>query len=365
MQIWFPEPNALDDSALRRGEDPVQYLARSTRHRARETRRFLNENISMLPAEAQKGTYDALCSRYFSAFFELIVGRTLQTVGATIEVEKQLSSGRRPDFHAHFPDGTIIVEAVSPNFDAPFGEEFKLRNPLTDIVESFVPDGWSVMIAQLPNVGPNDSKREFRARVKRIMATLPPPEPGVDLYLQDKLPTGLIRFRLIPRPRNSPPVLAEGSAAYLSNFEAILEQKFREKRNQIKQKIGESLPALLAVQYIWDDALDDFDSALYGRTTESFDSSGRIISHFRNGGLFAGNSEVEPTFAGILAYRVGYTSVYGPVLYCHPRFNGQFPEALNRLERRQCVDGTDIVSDSADEEWATDLSRSLKFVRKE
>ena len=362
MQNWFPEPNTSDDSPSPRGEQPVDYLARSTCHRARELRRFLNENISMLPEDAQKSTYDALFTRYGSAFFELILGRTLQTLGATLEVEKALESGRRPDFHAHFAESTIIIEAVSPNFDAPFGEEFRIRNPLTNIVESLVPDGWSVMISHLPNIGPNDSKREFKTKVAKIMAALPASAPGAELTVQEELPTGQIRFRFISSRAGCAPIMEEVSAAHFSNFDQILEQKLRKKRDQVKQQVGESLPALLAVEYAWDDTLEDFDSALYGRTTESFDSSLQTVSRFRQGGLFAGNTEDEPTFAGILAYRVGCTSVHGPVLYRHPRFSGRLPKALNKLECRNCVDGFNIYCQAASETWAKELANSLHFV---
>lgn len=358
MQIWFREPSALDESPYRRGEDPAAYLARSTKHRARETRRFLNENISMLPEDAQKGTYDALCTRYVSAFFELIVGRTLQILGATIEVEKPLASGRRPDFHAHFPNATIIVEAVSPNFDAPFGDEFKLRNPLTEIIERLVPDDWCVGISQLPNIGPNDSKREFRAKIEAIMSTLPTAARGRVLTIHDELPSGQIRFTLKPRNAGWPPIMRETSSAHFSNFDQILEQKFREKRTQVK---GATFPALLAVEIQSGDADEDIDSALYGRTTESRDSSGTVISLFREGGLFGGNSTSAPTFAGLLAYRVGYTSVDGPVLYYHPRFNDRLPEALSKLACRKCVDGLNIDSQPASETWANELSNSLRF----
>ena len=108
--------------------------------------------------------------------------------------------------------------------------------------------------------------------------------------------------------------------------------------------------------------IEDFDHAIYGRTTESINDSGEVVSRSREGGLFTVNREDDPTFAGLLAYRVGYTSVSGPVLYSHPRFKDNLPEALDKLEQRQCEDGCNIESQPASETWAKELSNSLRLV---
>src|SRR5215207_3604421 len=82
--LWFPEPSRSDDSAANRGEPTTDWLQRSTHPRAKAARRFLNENLSALPSEHQGVLYRMLHERWHSAFFELIVGRTLQVLGATI-----------------------------------------------------------------------------------------------------------------------------------------------------------------------------------------------------------------------------------------------------------------------------------------
>lgn len=144
--IWFSEPSIVDDTWGHRGEQPSDWLARSTLPMARAIRRFLNENISLLPEGAQSKPVDALRHRYKSAFFELIVARTLQILGATITVEAKQIDNKQPDFIAPFPNGLVVVEAASPNFDAKAGEEAKDRNPLTDIIESLAPEGWSIQV---------------------------------------------------------------------------------------------------------------------------------------------------------------------------------------------------------------------------
>ncbi len=87
--VWFPEPDTEDATPAHRGEPTTDWLKRSTNDRARATRRFFNVQISALPSNSQQDIFEALHNRdrYHSAFFELVVSRTLQTLGAEIEIE--------------------------------------------------------------------------------------------------------------------------------------------------------------------------------------------------------------------------------------------------------------------------------------
>jgi hypothetical protein len=76
-QEWFPAPSRTDDTYGRKGEPTTAWLQRSTVARAIAWRRFLNQNLSMLPRVHQPVLYQALHDRWHSAFFELIVARTL------------------------------------------------------------------------------------------------------------------------------------------------------------------------------------------------------------------------------------------------------------------------------------------------
>jgi hypothetical protein len=82
--VWFSEPSQADESWGRRGESVTSWVERATLSRARATRRFLNENLAVVPNEQQAALYRALHDRWPSAFFELIVARTLQ-VGSTLQ----------------------------------------------------------------------------------------------------------------------------------------------------------------------------------------------------------------------------------------------------------------------------------------
>jgi hypothetical protein len=63
--------------------------------------------------------------KWHSTFFELIVARLLQELGASLVSEGSNREGRRPDFTAQFSDGAIIVEAKAPVFN--FATQSKAR----------------------------------------------------------------------------------------------------------------------------------------------------------------------------------------------------------------------------------------------
>ena len=165
--VWFPEPPRADDSWGRHGEALTSWAERSTLPRARATRRFLNENLLALPKEQQPGLYRALHDRWPSAFFELIAARTLQVLGASIEIEPGGAEDIRIDLVASFPDSTVGVEAVAPAFNVEVGEQVKQRNPLLDIIESLAPPDLWFLVESLPELGPSDSKKPFKKAVER------------------------------------------------------------------------------------------------------------------------------------------------------------------------------------------------------
>src|SRR5688572_22019060 len=109
-KIWFAEPDRADESAANRDEHTLDWLARCTNWKAKECRRFLNEYLHLLPTDMVESFQQNARHRWRSAFFELVVARTLQELGAEITVEETNESGRRPDFRAAFPDASIIVE---------------------------------------------------------------------------------------------------------------------------------------------------------------------------------------------------------------------------------------------------------------
>jgi hypothetical protein len=361
--IWFPEPSTVDDSWGRRGEQPVEWLARSTLTRARAMRRFLNENISKIPVDTQSKIFDALHHRYKSAFFELIVARTLQILGATITVEAKQSDNKQPDFLAQFPDSLIVVEAASPNFNADAGEEVKNRNPLTDIIESLVPEGWSVQVWELPKIGQADSKKAFKRVVAEMLSIPPPSNDASEIDLTEELPSGIIDLHLVPRRPNWPPIALESPSAVIDDSKELIRRVVRRKRRQVRKA---DVPVLLAIEGSWlSGSLESFDLALYGHTCAVFNVRREMEApRFIADGLFTNISDKTPTYAGVLAFpEVGFSSVSMPVLYHHPRFDGHLPKAFSVLEQHWYEHGMGINSVKIRAKTSENLLEPLVFVR--
>jgi len=336
--VWFPEPSRIDDTYAWRGEDTTDWLRRSTVTRARECRHFLNENFSKLPGEYQTVLHHALHNRWPSAFFELIVARTLQVLGADIEVEPESEAGTRIDFLAHFPDSTVSVEAVAPVFDADAGETAKRRSSLLDIVESLAPPSWRIMVVELPDLGPSDSRLQFKKTIKELLDTVPPEVTAEPMDLQSELPSGEVHLRVLPErglgDSGGPVVVAHPALTVFDNSEEKIRKAVKRKRRQ-GRNVG--MPAILAVHATGiSSELHDFDLALYGREVGFFDTYARQITktEFQADGMFNRSGD-EPTFAAVLAFvNVNFPGGPDPVLYLHPRFRGNLPESLLGIETR-------------------------------
>jgi hypothetical protein len=338
---WFPEPSRADDTYANRGELVTDWLKRSTLPRAKEIRRFLNENLAKIPQDHQLVLYRALHERWHSAFPELIVARTLQLLGGTIEAEPESEAGTRIDFQACFADGEVGVEVVSPVFDPDAGDVMKRHSPLLEIIESLAPPGWRIMVGSLPDLGPSDSKRGFKAAVERLLDT-EPPEPAAGLKrVGTRLPEGELRLGILPQRASGVEgrvIMSEPTVAAWNISEEKIRKAIKKKRPQGRNV---EIPSILAVYANGiSTTFEDFDYALYGRevgvlgtetATGVLDVSG---SEFHADGVF-NKGEGDPTWAAVLAF-VGMYLGGGvdPVLYLHPRFQGDLPETLTSIERR-------------------------------
>jgi hypothetical protein len=329
---WFAEPTFPDDTWGRRGESFTDWLARSTLPRAVAARRFLNSNLATLPVAIQPVLFAALRTRWQSAFFEMIVARTLQALGASLVCEPEGCDGSRIDYAARFADYLVNVEAVSPVVNAQAGETVKQRSPLLDIVEPMVPKGWGAMVLDLPLIGPNDSKRQFRRQVASLMASLPlTADQPVDLAAD--LPQGRVSLRLWPGDFGGQPILAEPAIASWNDTEERIRWAVGRKKRQARA----AGPALVAIHAGGiGSEFEDFDIAFFGRTFERINQQWKVIeTGFQPSGLFANRRSEPPVLAGALAFiRVGFRPFPDPVLYMHPRFPGSLPDSLLMLERR-------------------------------
>lgn len=361
LNIWLPEPETPDDSYADRGEHTLDWLGRCTNLKARECRRFLNENLSMLPTNVQNSIRRAAYHRWKSALFELIVARILQELGATIELEQTNSEGRKPDFTAKFPDETIIVEAVSPIFNAEAGDTIKHRNPLFRIIESNIPQGWSVGVWELPKIGPSDSRKEFERAVKQMLSISPPVEGAEDIELFAEISTGVIRLHLWPGKMKSRRLMWEAPITAFDNSKERILRAVRKKRSQVRSSNN---PVLLAIDAsgISSD-FEDFDQVLFGHTYESYNIRRQLEERgFKPDGAFNTRSSKPPTYAGVLAFlNVGLWGGPASILYNHPRFMGNLPKSILGLEQRRYNKALNEIQ--AVPAKIHDLMQRLKFVQ--
>jgi len=344
---WFPEPTQADDTYLSRGEQITNWLKRSTIPGAKECRRFLNENLTSLPSGYQPVLYQALHDRWHSAFFELIVARTLQVLGAEIDIEPSSEAGTRIDFLARFSDHTVSVEAVAPVFNADVGKTAARRAPLLEIIESLAPTGWRVMVVELPDIGPSDSRRQFRKTVRQLFKTAPPKSWSGSKDLIAELPSGEVRLRLLPERDPGAPVgpavVTEPALSAFDNSEQRIRRAINRKRRQGRNV---ATPAILAVHATGiSSEFEDFDLALYGRevTVAEAETYQIVGTRFQADGVFNRGGK-EPTFAAVLAFvNVNFPGGPDPVLYLHPRFRGDLPDSLMCIERRSYNSNAETV----------------------
>ena len=189
---------------------------------------------------------NSLRERWSSAFFELVVARLLQEMGATIAIEVTSPSGKRPDFSASFADCAVVVEATTPVVNGEVGELAKRRIPLLDFIESHKPAGWSVGVSELPDIGYAESRLPFQRAVRGMLDVPPPRDCDEQREVVRELSSGTIRMMLVPnRVVEADVLLWESGMGYCDNTESRIVHAVRRKRGQVRDV---TLPVLLAIE---------------------------------------------------------------------------------------------------------------------
>jgi hypothetical protein len=331
------------------GEGQAAWLRRSTLPRAARIRAFLNDAIEHVPGPAAVD----LCRRlhrgpFQSAFFELMVGRYLQLMGARLEHEPRGENGARVDWGATFADGsTIYVEATSPSYNKGTARGQTNNGPLLDIIEDETPNGWSVMVHGLPHVGPNDRRSEFRDTVRAMFASVPliaSAVSGEPLELVRSTSKGQIKLALLPVRYDDGPIVAGPAYGFVDDSPLVIARAVKGKRQQGRAFPGRVIVAVDA-RFLTHDF--DFDIALFGRSVMHLDFDHQVSGYsFNPSGELATQSVME--FPGVLAFLdLGVYRGTDPILYVHPQFDGSsLPDAFGELERRS-FDGEAITTSPA------------------
>jgi hypothetical protein len=328
----FSEPEELDDTWAPDEESVVSWLERSTLPRAKNIRQFLNELLAAIPTDLQGQFQDNLRHRWNSAFFELVVARTIQLLGGQFEVEITNDKGRRPDFRARFPSQEFVIEAMSPKFDRETADRIVQDTELKRIIERNMPSEWSVLLHRLPKFDPSESRSPLK-KVMQGLRDLAPPTHENDLReFTFDLPQGTLAFTLVPRLVGVGNVLSGPAYTSFSDSQQRILYALKKKRNQTR---SEKLPVILAIHASGiSSSFEDFDTTLFGHTVSRVGADGQELDvYFRPDGLFS-RLGIRNSYAGVLAFiHLTPLGMQGPVLYLHPDAEVK-DTGWERLERR-------------------------------
>jgi len=336
----FPEPSVPNTAAPRWGTiDMAAWLASSTLPVAHGVREFLDRSLDALPPDAAAN----LCRRlrdeppFEHVFFELLVGRFLQVLGAEVAHQPVGLDGKNVDWRATFPGGQVVyVEATSPAYNRAGQRERARREALLAIIEDEVPPGWWVAAEQLSRLGLNEPRREFRRTVRSMFANLPDGSGfsiANRLHIEALTAHGQIVLELWPGNPKGSPIKSASLGAHYDDSALRVAVVARAKRPQARAFVGEVV--LLAIDSLFGGPdIEDYDEALFGHTVVHIAIEGGVTGYsFKPDGALTIQGAAE--YAGVLAFgRVHMFGAGDPILYRHPRFTGSLPDALLSLRQR-------------------------------
>ena len=335
--VYFPEPTSPDESWQEWDETAVNWLARSTQPRARAIREFLNVNLGNFSPKDAKSLAQKLKQDWQSFFFEIVVGRYLQVLGAEVEYEPDGSNGTHVDYRATFPDGVVVsVECVSKRFNQEPQQTIERNANLARMLAEVGPTGWIIEFKRFPTANSADEFQPYVETAKQFYSTLPEPAadgPRVEFVWQGV--NGRMELEAIPFPKGT-------MANHLGPAVAFMDDSIVRLRNALidshkrKQARGATPPVVLAIDCPFNgpDA-EDFDQALFGQTVDhrDIDSGTSLGITFNPNGLLVTDKDIP--FAGVLAFlKLSVVGAADPVLYLNPYQRWKLPAALASHETR-------------------------------
>ena len=356
--VWLSEPVVLDDSPSNSNEHPLDWLYRCTNAKAKECRRFLNECLGKFPTNIQDKFKHNLKVRWAPTYFELIVARFLQELGAEIEFEIENKEGRNPDFLAKFDYGDIVVEAKAPTFNKSAFDSQVHQIPLLELIEANIPDGLAAVVWEVPNILPSDSKKEFKKVIEQIFCSLS--SMSLPIELTKATSQGLIRIQFFCYPTVGRKILAEPPLSLWDDSEKRIKSVIKKKRSQVRSS---NVPVLLALCASFLNDKEDFDIALLGHSYERLGIHGEVIeTGFSPNGIFSPIGNNPPTFSGALVFLnfASFVPCSMPILYRHPRFSGKLPRVFEMLELRTYDQEQKILK--VEEAKLNDIIEKIGFV---
>ncbi len=342
--IYIPEPAVPDLTRPRWAERALDYYRRSTQPESHEVRKFLNRTLNHFPPKHASGYVGKLRSDWRSFYFELIVGRYLQVLGADIEPNAKGSNGTDVDYRATFPDGVVVsIECVSKKYNEAAQREMDRNNDMTNMLDEVGPHKWVISFRELPRAM---SEAEFQPYVDNaagFYATLPTPvEDGPHISFEWVGEQGRLRLEAIPFPRGT-------MANHMGPGVGWIDNSIQRLRNALidghkrRQARGAFPPVLLAIDCPFNGpGTDEFDQALFGQETDhrGFNLHESVGVSFNPNGLLVTDKDIP--FAGVIAFLgMRMTEAADPVLYLNPYQRWKLPAALAAHETRLWTSGID------------------------
>lgn len=256
-----------------------------------------------------------------------------QEIGYNINYEPILGSGKTPDFLINTSLGEYVIECISPIFNSEVGNYYKQITPLIDIVRRYVPANWRVLIENLPDIGFNDSKKQFKSFLKNELQKLSKEDGKAGIPIGKEFPQGNLELTLFFKPERSEPILNYPPYAYMENSVSRIKHALDEKRKQLRSI---TQPVILAIQgSATGTDLEDFDQVLFGHSYEMMGANREVVKNgFKPDGIFISDN-TKPTFQGVLAFHeVGFQQLRKPTLYLHEQATAELQEIFNAFHIR-------------------------------
>ncbi len=340
--VYFPEPALPDGSWQEWDETAVHWLTRSTQPRARAIREFLNVNLSHFPPTDAKGLAQRLNQDWQAFFFELIVGRYLQVLGAEVEYEPLGSNGTHVDYRATFPDGIVVsAECVSKRFNQGPQQAIERNGKQARMLAEVGPTGWIIEFRRFPEANSADEFRPYVENAKRFYSTLPEPTTdGRHFEFTWQGVGGQMELEAIPFPTGTMPNHLGPAVTFIDDSIVRLKSALIDSHKR-RQATGAVPPVFLAIDCPLNGPdTEDFDQALFGQTVDhrDIDSGVSLGITFNPNGLLVTDKAVP--FAGVLAFlRLSIVGAADPVLYLNPYQRWKLPAALASHETRVWTSG--------------------------
>lgn len=268
--IYFPEPTSPDESWPGWDETAVEWFRRSTQPRAQAVREFLNRSLEHFPPKHAISLAKRLNRNWQSFFFEIVVGRYLQVLGAEVLPEPLGSNGTHVDYRATFPDGIVVsVECVSKRFNLEAQKTIQRHDKMARMLDDVGPTNWAIELHKLPKA---DSPVEFQPYVEAARewyATLPKPVVGGPRPTfgfeagSDRMELEAIPFPKGTKPNHLGPAVAWRDDSIERLKDALIDSH---KRRQAR---GAVPPVFLAIDCpVSGPDAEDLDQALFGLTVD-------------------------------------------------------------------------------------------------